>query len=135
MVLFQIPILGYTSVNGVNRITATVPCDFRGKLCRVSLLNYNMYFTSAARSALIRVDGTLTPTTPGTQVILPIFTIGSIILAQDRYEWDVYIPDSSIMIDIVEADQPPNSPVIFTGGGGFNFSQAYFSFDITPYEK
>lgn len=133
MVLFQIPILSTTLINGVNRITATVPCDFRGKICKVSLLNYNMYFQSAAKSALIRIDGTLTPTTPGTQIILPIFTIGSVILAQDRYEWDVYIPDSNIMIDIVEADQPPNSPTIFTGS--YTFRQAYFSFDITPYEK
>lgn len=132
MVLFQIPILSTTLINGVNRIRASVPHDFRGKLCKVSLLNYQIY-ASPSRQTLIRIDGSLTPVTPNCQVILPLQPTGTIVLAQNNYDWDVYLADQYITIDIVEADQPPGSSTIWTGGG-VTFYQLVLSFDITPYE-
>lgn len=132
MVLFQIPILSTTVINGVARITASVPHDFRGKLCKVSLLNY-MIYCNPSKTTLIRVDGSLTPVTPNCQIVLPLQTTSTIALSQNNYQWDIYLSDQMITLDIVEADQPPGSSTIWTGGG-VTWIQGIFSFDITPYE-
>lgn len=132
MVLFQIPILSTTVINGVARVTASVPHDFRGKLCKVSLLNYNI-FSNPTKQTLIRIDGSLTPVTPNCQIILPLNPSNTVILSQNNYQWDIYLSDQYITLDIVEADQPPGSSTIWTGGG-VTWYQGIFSFDITPYE-
>lgn len=132
MVLFQIPILSTTTINGVERVRASVPHDFRGKLCKVSLLNY-MTYCYPSRNTVFRIDGTLTPVNPNCQIVLPLQTTNTIALSQNNYQWDIYLADQMITLDIVEADQPPGSSTIWTGGG-ITWIQGIFSFDITPYE-
>jgi len=132
MVLFQIPILSTTVINGVARVTASVPHDFRGKLCRVSLLNYST-FCNPTKQTLIRIDGSLSPVTPNCQIVVPLQPSNCVIMSQNNYQWDVYLADQYLTLDIVEADQPPGSSTIWTGGG-VTWQQGIFSFDITPYE-
>lgn len=130
MVLFQIFLNGYTTVNGVNRITGTSLCPFQGK-CRIRFINYNFYF-STGKSALLRIDSDeLYANNYDFKIIVPLDSSLGIGLSKDGYYWDTYLTSPQITIDVCELNQPPGSatPVPATV-----FNQALFTFDIEQLE-
>lgn len=131
MVLFQIFMNGYTTINGVNRIQGTAINPFRGK-CRIRFINYNFYFTTA-KAALLRVDSDeLYAGNYDFKIIVPLDSSLGIGLSKDGYWWDTYLTSPTITLDVLELNQEPNSstPIPSTA-----FSQGLFSFDIEELEK
>ena len=131
MVLFQIFMNGYTSVNGVNRIRGTSISPFTGK-CRITFNNYNLYF-STGKTALLRVDSEelYGNDTNKFNIIVPLDSSLGIGLSKNGYYWDTYLTQPQITIDICELDQPAGSanPIPST-----IFNQGLFTFNIEELE-
>lgn len=131
MVLFQIFMNGYTSVNGVNRIRGTATHPFNGKV-RITFTNYNFYF-SVTKVALLRVDSEelYGNDTYKFNIILPLDSSTGIGLSKTGYFWDCYLTSPTITIDICELDQAPGS---LTPIPGTTFNQGLLTFDIEELE-
>lgn len=131
MTLFQLFVSGYTTVGGVQRIRATGNNPFRGR-CKITFLNYGVFF-SVAKQCLIRVDSDeLYNNNYDFKLIVPLDGSSGISVSKNSFYWESDLVSPTITIDLVEADQPPNSatPIPST-----TFVQGYFSFDIEELDK
>ena len=132
MVLFQVPIIGYTN----SRVSTSIPCPFVGRY-RVKLLNYH-YGCSEATGKVMRLDCPQfnksqsstyvlsggSGASYGAQVFFTNQTSQSCYWSHDDYIFEADMV-GVLNFDIVEATQPPN------GTAPLLFLQGYFSFDFT----
>ena len=116
MVLFQIPIIGYTTAG---KISTVLPCPFYGQY-KVRFLNYAIAWNTQPNT-LLRVNSqALWGNYAGGQIIVGSNPQQYVVFNTHKYEFESHSLNGFIDIDIT----------LLNGDSPANFMNAYLSFDF-----